>query len=101
MDLRLNRLEDKIDRLIEKVEDTNDRMADMDKNLTVYNEQLKVHIAGTNENREFIKDVNQRVETIEEQSKFISNVVLFFKITGALATFILGVALALKELGVI
>lgn len=101
MDPRLDRLEDKIDKLIDKVENTNDRLVGVEKELVVYNNQLEIHIKATNENRDSIKNVDVRVETLEEKSKFISSVILFLKITGAFATFILGVALALKELGIV
>jgi len=98
MDNKFNRLEEKLDKLFErfdeKFDENNNRLNDIDKNLVVYNEQLQEHMKRT-------KLLEDRVSPLEEQSKFVSNIILFFKIAAAFSTFVLGAALTLKELGIL
>ena len=62
MDDKFKRLEDKIDLVTNKLEDSNDKLSSMDKNLAIYNEQLKVHIEGTIQNRDAIQLLNNKIE---------------------------------------
>lgn len=51
----IKRLEDKLDKLFEKLDKSNDRLSEIDKTVAVYNEQLKLHIEGTVQNREALR----------------------------------------------
>lgn len=62
MDDKFKRIEEKLEKLADKVESTNERLASIDKTVAVYNEQLKIHIEGTVQNRQSIKESNERIE---------------------------------------
>lgn len=72
---QLDKIENKVERIDEKVDS-------MDKHLAVYNEQLKVHIKSSEANGQRLVYVEKHVQKTE----------LVFKILGAVATTILGVA---------
>lgn len=66
----VKRLEDKLDKMSDEMKQTNERLSDIDKHLAVYNEQLKVHIEGTIQNRESIKDIHQQLGPIKMTHHF-------------------------------
>lgn len=63
MDDKFKRIEDKIDKLSDKFESTNERLGNIDKTVAVYNEQLKIHIEGTVQNRESLKIFQSKMES--------------------------------------
>lgn len=63
-DRRLERIEDKVDSLGEKVSSLSEHMG-------VYNEQLKIHIEGTVQNRSDIKNLQKQANMVNGALKFI------------------------------
>lgn len=76
-DERFDRIESKIEELKDSQTELKHGQLEMNGHIQVYNEQLKVHIAGTEENRVQIKDLSLRLQPIEDHVKFIRKLVAF------------------------
>lgn len=74
-DAKYGRLEEKIDKLVEKTDNTNMHLASLDKQMAVYNEQLKTHIEGVIQNRTAIKLLSETLMPIKSVYDSISFVV--------------------------
>lgn len=53
------------------------RLDTMDKNLAVYNEQLKIHIEGTNLNRQEIKSLRSDLRPVERHVDSVNTILKF------------------------
>lgn len=82
MDDRFQRLDDKLDKVT-------DRLSDIDKNVAVYNEQLKLHIEGTVQNREQLHLFRQKLESdlapVKKHIAMIEGVLKFLGVISLLA----------------
>lgn len=91
MDEKFQRLENKVDKISENV-------SSMDKNLAIYNEQLKIHIEGTEQNRESIKFLQTKIEAeFKPVNKHINMVEGALKFIGAVAVLV-GVVVSILKL---
>ena len=92
MDEKFQRLENKVDKIAETV-------SSMDKNLAVYNEQLKIHIEGTVQNRDSIKFLQTKIETeFKPVNKHINMVEGALKFIGVVSLIVGLIATILKAL---
>ncbi len=73
-DDRLARIESKVDKLKDDVSDIKTEVAS---GFGVYNEQLKVHIEGTVQNRTDIKQIQKELQPIKDYINFLKNLVMF------------------------
>ena len=75
------RILDKLDKLESVHERMDERIDNIDKSLAVYNEQLKVHIEGTVQNRKQIAALDQKildkVTPIEDHVKSVNAILKF------------------------
>lgn len=91
MDDRFLKIDDKLDKIC-------DRLADIDKSVAVYNEQLKLHIEGTVQNREQLRLFREKVEAdLTPVKKHVVFVEVVFKALGALSL-IVGILAGLSKL---
>jgi len=94
----IKRLEEKIDKLSEKQDLQNEKIMSIDKNLAVYNEQLKIHIEGTVQNREQIKLLKESFNTeLDPVKKHINHVEGVLKFLG-IVSLVLGITTAIYKL---
>lgn len=54
------------------MDDLSDKVSQMNTHIAVYNEQLKIHIAATNLNKEEIEEIKEDLEPIKDHIKFLS-----------------------------
>lgn len=93
MDERLNRIDEKLEKI-------SDRLSDIDKSVAVYNEQLKLHIEGTVQNRDQLKLFREKVEAdMAPVKKHVIFVEVVFKALGALSLIVGIIAAVHKTLG--
>lgn len=91
MDERLNRIDEKLEKI-------GDRLADIDKSVAVYNEQLKLHIEGTVQNRDQLRLFQSKVEAdMAPVKKHVVFVEVVFKALGALSL-IVGIIAAIHKI---
>lgn len=91
MDDRFLKIDAKLDKIC-------DRLADIDKSVAVYNEQLKLHIEGTVQNRDQLKLFREKVEAdLTPVKKHVVFVEVVFKVLGALSL-IVGILAGLSKL---
>ena len=62
---------DREDRLEKKVDKLDERLDKIDVHLAVYNEQLRVHIEGTEQNRRDIAPIKRKMHYAEGAIKFL------------------------------
>jgi hypothetical protein len=79
-DKRLERIEVKLDEFGEQLNV-------IDKHLAVYNEQLKVHIKGTEDNRKDIKSIQKHVYAVQGIAKVLGALGVIAAIIEAIRTF--------------
>ena len=90
-DERFTRLEDKLDALKDDVKgEIAELKAVVQTGFAVYNEQLKIHIRGTEDNRDAIKLTNVQISRVEQRLAPIEGHVLFLRQLGKLAVKIIG-----------
>lgn len=89
MEDNFKRVEEKLEKLADKVENTNDRLNSIDKTVAVYNEQLKIHIEGTIQNRETIRILQDKLESelkpIKSHVSLMNNIAKIVIFVGVLA----------------
>lgn len=71
-----------LEKLNDKVDLLDARLDKIDVNLAVYNEQLKIHIEGTNLNRKSIEGLQADLKLVEKHVELVNG---FFKLVGFLA----------------
>ena len=83
-----------LEKLDEKVDKLDTRLDKVDVHLAVYNEQLKIHIEGTVQNREAIKDLRIDLKPVERHVELVNG---FFKLVGFIAL-VVGIVEGLSHL---
>lgn len=82
-------MDDKFQRLEDKLDKVNDRLNDIDKNVAVYNEQLKIHIEGTVQNREQLHLFRQKFDSdfapVKKHIAMVEGVLKFLGVISLLA----------------
>lgn len=92
--------ETRFDKLDDKLDDLKDEVAELktvvSTGFAVYNEQLQIHIKGTNDNRDSIKITNIKIDEIKNELEPIKDHVNFIKKLGVL---VIKIVTALVALG--
>lgn len=82
-------MDDKFQRLDDKLDKVNERLSDIDKNVAVYNEQLKLHIEGTVQNREQLSLLRLKFDSdlapVKKHIAMVEGVLKFLGIISLLA----------------
>lgn len=77
------KVEEKIERMEERLEE---KLEAIQKELSVYNTELRLHIEGVKQNRESIKILASKVEPIERHVFAVQAVIAIIKWVGAAGT---------------